>query len=104
MCAGLPLLFQHPGPVGCSPAVLHLCSEDPGALEIEWRGGCYTVCVGEGEKEEESESWRRKVGQDQLIQNAVSAKSVANIHGLNFRRRCRRVTPLCIVQYTVKYQ
>lgn len=50
MCAGSPLLFQHPGPVGCSPAVLHLCSEDPGALEVEWRGGCSTVCVGEGEK------------------------------------------------------
>lgn len=33
MCTGSPLLFQHPGPVGCSPAVLHLCSEHPGASE-----------------------------------------------------------------------
>lgn len=67
MCAGSPLLFQHPGPVGCSPAVLHLCSEDPGALETERRGGCCTVCVREGEKEGEREGWKRKVGQDRLI-------------------------------------
>lgn len=83
MCAGSPLLFQHPGPVGCSPAVLHLCSEDPGALEAEWRGGFYTVCDREGEKQRWRESWRRKLGQDRLIgaaikaQNDVSAKSAA---------------------------
>lgn len=68
MCAGLALLFQHPGPVGCSPAVLHLCFEDPGALETEWRGGCYTVSRREekrwGGEGREGESEEEKVGQD----------------------------------------
>ncbi|TNN67974.1 hypothetical protein EYF80_021766 [Liparis tanakae] len=44
-------LVQHPGPVGCSPAVLHLCSADPGALAADGRGGGSTVGVGEGGEE-----------------------------------------------------
>lgn len=41
MRAGLPLLFQLLWPLGCSPAVLQscTCSDDPGALEAEWRWG-----------------------------------------------------------------
>lgn len=94
MCAGLPLLFQHPGPVGCSPAVLHLCSEDPGALETEWKGGCYTVCVRKvegGELEEKSGTGQTDWGVlDTVIgfQNAVSGKSDASTRVFSFRRAC----------------
>lgn len=102
MSADLPLLFQFPVPVGCSPAVLHLCSEDPGALETEWRGGCYTVCVREGEKARGGrKSRRRKVGQDQPTgvleivigaQNAIATRSDASTHVLSFRHTWTRVT------------
>lgn len=107
MCAGLPLLFQHPGPVGSCPAVLHLCFEDPGALETEWRGGCYTESGREKKKMGRKEG-EEKVGQDRLIggagdsKNAVSGKSDASIRVLGFRLTCRRVK---LSQYmcTVKY-
>lgn len=107
MCAGLPLLFQHPGPVGCSPAVLHLCFEDPGALETEWRGGCYTVSGREKKKMGRKEG-EEKVGQDRLIggagdsKNAVSGKSDASTRVLDFWLTCRRVK-LSQYMFTVKY-
>lgn len=61
MCAGSPLPFQHPGPVGRSPAVLHLCSEDPGALGT-YREEIVTLNVSGREVGRQGE-----VGQDGLI-------------------------------------
>lgn len=65
MCTGSPLPFQHPGPVGCSPAVLHLCSEHPGASEA-----VVLLRVPGRDLEEES-----KVGQERLTGAAEDEQS-----------------------------
>lgn len=64
MRAHSPFLFQHPWPVGCSLAVLHLCSKDPGVSEKDGEGAVVLYVSQRGTKK--GAGWKGKVGQDGL--------------------------------------
>lgn len=120
MCAASPLLFQHPGPVGCSPAALHLCSEESRSVgdRMERRWPRSTRRGGRREREEGREG--ETVGQGRPTdrptggvgtaagpQNAVSATSdVKQPCFSSLKRPCRRGALPHIVRYTcsVKYR
>lgn len=102
MRAHSPRLFQHPWPVGCSLAVLHLCSKDPGVSEKDGDGAVVLYVSQTGRKRGRAgrEKWDRTdwLG---VVETGIRPKCcICQMRCKHLYLTCRRVSPLLIFYNT----